>query len=196
MNIEQQIIYLNKKYRILDAEQEYIVHPAAFGLLPLSKASLKTYFSCDFYIKDYHLILEKLTVPAEVLSSPDSVNAEESVSLNKPENCPIPYNGAILIGANPGKEYFMKPGKLACFSYQKVLELVFKNGILTTTVDQSKAMLRIRKNLENDLRSLNNSRDLRCIRHYINSSLVGDYKKFMLKGRRYKYLKAMKIKYN
>jgi hypothetical protein len=186
MNIEQQIIYSGVIYKILSAEQEFVIHPSAFGLLPVVKASLQKSFSCAFHIEDYHLILDEVALT--------DTNSEGERS-DRTYGCKVAYNGVLLIADNLVKEYYFKGGKLACFSYQNVLELVFENGMLITTIDQSKAMLRIRKNLELGLRDLSKNRDLRCIRRFINSSFVGDYKPFLLDSMRIKYLKDMKQDY-
>ena len=184
MDIEQQIEYMGRKYEIIQAEQEFIAHPAVFGLVPVVKACLKCSFSCKFHINDYCLMLDEINLTGE----------EEGIQF-QPEECKVPYNGAILIAANPVREFHLKDGRLACYSYQNVLELVFENGMLITTVDQSKAMLRIRKNIELGLRSLNVNRDLRCIKRFMNSRLVGDYKPFRLLVLRLKYIKDMKKDY-
>lgn len=182
MDIKQQIEYMGNKYEIIKAEQEFIVHPAAFGLIPSGNAALKSSFSSDFHIKDYCLMLDNI-----VLSGDGTGEGRHF----QPTECKVSYNGAFLIATNPVGEYYQKDGKLACYSYQNVLELVFENGMLITTVDQSKAMLRIRKNIEQGLRSLNVKRDLRCIRRFMNSSFVGDYKPFKLTLMRLRYLKDM-----
>lgn len=195
MILEQEIIYFDKKYHILNAEQEFIVHPAAFGLLPLTKVSLQSPFTCEFHIEDYRLIMDRLTIVNDTAGNAGMGKMEENDMECEMNDCQIPYTGAILIGSRPVREYYRKDGKLACFSYQNVFELVFEEGILKTTIDQSKAMLRIRKNIELKFRSLNSSRDLRCIKHFMNTSFIGDYKTFILPYNRMKYLKEMKKKY-
>lgn len=187
MNIDQQIIYADKNYSILDAEQEFLIHPAALGLLPISKASLQDSFSSSFYLDGYCLMLDKMIWNEEITGNEKQF---------EPSDIKVLYSGTVLIGADVVKEYHLKGDVLACFSYQHVMELVFDHGMLITTVDQSKAMLRIRKNIELKLRNLNKNRDLRCIKRFINSSYVGDYKPFLLSGMRYKYLKDMKNGYN
>jgi hypothetical protein len=111
------------------------------------------------------------------------------------DNCTVSYNGAILIGSKPVKEYAMKGENPTCFSYQNVMELIFEDGILITSVDHSKKMLRIRKNIELGLRNLTVNRDIRCIRRFMNSSFIGDYKTFRLIGSRMRYLKELKKDY-
>jgi hypothetical protein len=193
MNPEQELIYLNKSYRILCMEQDFLVHPAALGLLPLTKASLQCLFSTAFHVEDYQLFLDTLTIhntePVAGLGSDGSENQSFF------ENCRVSYNGAVLIGTNIGKEYYMKADKPACFSYQTVIELVFEDGSLITAVDQSKAMLRIRKNLELGLRSLSVKRDIGCIRRFMNSAFVGDSHAFRFPNSHMRYLREMKKEY-
>lgn len=185
MNLEQQLVFLNKNYQILYSEQEFIIHPAAFGLLPMTKAALHYSYKSEFHIENYQLYLDKLTLhPGEV--------AEKQYEF---KDCASSYNGAILIGTNLVKEYPIKGLKTTCFSYQNVLELVFEDGILITSIDQSKAMLRIRKNLELNLRNLNRGRDLRCIKRFMNSAFIGDYKAFKLPLARKKYIEEMRKDY-
>ncbi len=192
MKLEQQIIYADKIYKIFHTEQEFIIHPAALGILPMSKAALQYSFSSMFHLEGYKLILDKITVTNDTANKQSSDGIEKHYEMN---NLAVSYNGTILIGANPVKEYFIVNGKTECFSYQNVFELVFEDGILITTVDQSKAMLRIRKNIELGLRNLNNSKDKKCIVRFMNASFVGDYRISLFFHSRMKYLKDMKNKY-
>jgi hypothetical protein len=194
MSMEQQLLYLNKNYKILSAEQEYIVHPAVFDLVPLSAASLQCSFISNFQLKDYRLTLDKLLLGNVEAMNLAGIKSEVTEKKAIFQDLSVSYTGAILIGADLVKEYFLK-GNLACFSYQSVFELVFEDGVLITTIDQSKAMLRIRKNIELGFRSLYNNRDIRCIKHFMNSSLVGDYKAFKFNTSRLKYVKDMKKDY-
>lgn len=191
MDLEQQIIYGNKNYKILDVEQEFIVHPVAFGMLPLSKASLQNSFSSNFHLEGYRLMLDKLTLSCEDMGNASILKTEGSRKEYIFQDCTVRYSGAILIGETLVKDYFVKNGNLTHYSYQNVFELVFEKGLLITTVDQSKAMLKIRKNIDLGLRSLNRSRDLRCIKRFMNSSLVGDYKDYVMSINRMRYVKDM-----
>jgi hypothetical protein len=194
MYFEQQLNYLNKSYKIISAEQEFVVHPSAFCLSPISLMSLQGSFSSNFHIEEYRLILDKLVLNPEV----GNIGGNKAESLERPyefKGCTVSYNGAIIIGTDIVKEYFIKGSRPACFSYQSVFELVFEDGILITTIDHSKKMIRIRKNIELGLRSLVSKRDVRCIKRFIHSSFVGDYKSFLLNSSRLRYLKEMKKYY-
>ncbi|MDF2908332.1 MAG: hypothetical protein K0R34_3653 [Herbinix sp.] len=196
MNITQIMNYKNMEYTILAAEQECIIHPIALGYLPYSSASLQCSFSSHFIIKDYQLLLSRLDIVTNEAMNLGGMHMEGYARKNSFEEFPVSYNGSILIGANIVKEYYLRGSSPSYFSYQKLIELVFENGILITTVDQSRAMLRIRKNLELGLRSLDNNRDKRCINRFMNSVLVGDYKPFLLQYNLMKYIKDMKQDYS
>lgn len=196
MNIVQIMNYKNSEYTILAAEQECIIHPIALGYLPFSSASLQCSFSSHFFIKDYQLLLSRLDIVTNDARNLGGIHMEGYDRKHSFEEFPVSYNGTILIGANIVKEYYLKGNTPAYFSYQKLIELVFENGTLITTVDQSRAMLRIRKNLELGLRRLDNKRDKRCISSFMNSVLIGDYKPFYLQYNLMKYVKAMKEDYS
>lgn len=85
----------------------------------------------------------------------------------------VNYSGGILLvrGFLPEYEAYED-----MFSYETVLELIFKDGCLITTVDHSKAMLRVRRNLENGLRSMNSVRDRHCIRTFLHRTVICDYR--------------------
>jgi hypothetical protein len=192
--MEQQLLYLNKNFKILSAEQEYIIHPAVFDLVPLTAASLQCSFISNFQLKNYRLTLDKLLLGTVESLSLAEIKSEVIERKAIVQDFSVCYTGTILIGADLVKEYYYK-GNLAFFSYQNVYELVFEDGVLITTVDQSKAMLRIRKNIELGFRSLYNNRDNRCIKRFMNSSLVGDYKMFKFNKSRLSYVKEMKKNY-
>jgi len=195
MNFDQTIIYQNIKYNVLYAEQEFIIHPGALGLLPISKPSLQHPFTGNFLVKDdYRLVLLTIVMSDFNASYIVTENPEDNIKAYQFPNITILYNGSVLIGTNLIKEYIIK-GKPACFSYKNVYELVFEDGILITTIDQSKAMSRVRQNLELGLRSLLKLRDVLCIRHFINIRLVGDYFPITTTHMRMAYLKEMKLEY-
>jgi hypothetical protein len=194
MDYEQTINYLDKDYKILYIEQEYLIHPAAFGYLPLSKATQRCNFAGSYHIEGYRLYLDRLVMnPGAGTRSVFAENNERQFDF---DHFPVNYNGAILIGANPMKEFGNKGKIPACFSYQEVKELIFEDGVLITTVEQSKAMQRIRKNIDLGLRSLDKNRDNRCIQRFMDSVFIGDYKPFRLQHSRMKYLKNMQKGYS
>ena len=193
MNIEQRLQYQNSEYIIIHSEQEFMIHPAALRIIPLNTAALQCSFQSSFQIIDYRLCLDKLLVGNHNAVNIGGTGIEKYAQQHEFPLLPIAYNGTILIASKPVREYMIKGEKApACFSYEKSYELVFENGILITSIDHSRAMLRIRKNLELGLRNLNKSRDLHCIKRFMNSRFVGNYKPFRFGFSRMDYIKEMK----
>lgn len=189
MNTEQQMNYLDTVYKIIAIEQEYIIHPSALGYVPVTTEAIKHPFSCCFHMDDYQMILDKIMVyPDDKIAIPTEIHDFTELKMS--------YNGAVLIGNTLVKEFNWGGFETACFSYKNVYELVFENGILITSIDQSRAMQRIRKNIELGYRSIANKHDVHVIKHFLNSSLIGDYKLFFSNRRRLKYIKEMKKDYD
>lgn len=189
MEQKKQINFHNKLFSILSVEQEYIIHPVVFEPEEITEESLNIGFSCEFSIQSNRLMLDFM------MKTPEGAGSEEETGEGAIlKSIPALYNGAILIGGEPVKEYLLMENRLQYFSYKQVYELVFNKGDLVTTIDHSKAMLRIRKNLELGLRSLTVKRDARCIKRFINSSFIGDYRPLSNK-KKLKYLKELKELY-
>lgn len=179
---DQKLRYKDKDYKIIAIEQEFIVHPTAFGILALNKAALSCDFTAEFYLDDYRLYLD-------IINIQDTDGSQTQYRFDK---CRAAYKGSVLIASDLVYDYRTKSNSCACFSYQNVKELVFEDGILVTSIDHNKAMYRIRKNLELGLRDLKSSKDLRCVNRFLDSALVGDYKPFRFAFSKLAYLKAMK----
>lgn len=189
MEQKQQINFHDKIYSILSVEQEYIIHPEVFEPEEITEESLNTGFSCEFSIQNNRLMLDFM------MKAPEGEDSEAKTGEGAIlKSIPVLYNGAVLIGREPVKEYLLMENRLQYFSYKQVYELVFNKGDLVTTADHSKAMLRIRKNLELGLRSLTVKRDVRCIRRFMSASFIGDYHTQSSK-KQMKYLKELKELY-
>lgn len=171
------------QYHILKCEDKDIINPEVFGISPTWKNDKNFEYSNVLIIKEYQLYLKSLMVSSD--RGYPEINGIQPVAYFKENNMeaviyedimhPVSFTGAVVAAAEPLNTYEI-PGELPCFSYKQVLELIFQDGKLVTTVDHSKAMLRIRKNLDLGLRKLEKERDVRCIRHFIETSFVGDYK--------------------
>lgn len=183
---DQKIIYEDKEYRVIAAEQEYIIHPAALNILPFAKTAISCSFSASYHLDGFKLYIDKLK-----LNNNDDSGKEYLL-----KSCRLYYSGAILIASNMVGDYCIKGNNQVCFSYQNVKELIFNNGILVTGIDHDKAMQRIRRNLELGLRNLSNSKDARCISRFLDTVFVGDYKPFKLSLFRQNYIKRMKNCYD
>ncbi|MDF2542038.1 MAG: hypothetical protein K0S47_1756 [Herbinix sp.] len=191
MNQEQQILFHHLNHTIIQCENEFIIHPYLLGMIQDQSNPSEFSLRAEFHIEDYQLYLDTIVLYNNVAFATSKDTLEQCY-----QNQPIFYNGTILIADEVIKEYSVKGNiGLPIYSYKSVYELTFQEGILTTTIDHSKAMVRIRKNIELGLRSLSKSRDIRCINKFIDTSFVGDYKPFRSARKRAKYLEQMKFQF-
>lgn len=189
-----------EEYTVLVCENEYIFHPSVFGICPVWSDSSPYEYDMEIILENYKVSLNYLWVSSDcayplihqVFPKPCTKNEMEGVEYNNLD-LPITYSGTILLTKEVVNDYGFE--EVPCYGYKKVLECVFENGILITTVDHSKAMLRIRKNLDLGYRNLDIRRDERCINHFLKTSLIGKYRLFRNTKRRQKYLNDMKLSY-
>lgn len=146
--------YQGEKYELFLSEYE---------LLNGKEAGENEYFTeqedeekeqIEFRVEEYRLFLERKS---------GSLLTQEAVK----------YSGGILIVKDCLEEYAEYEDM---YSYETVLELIFKDGCLMTSVDHSKAVLRIRRNLEQGLRNLNRARDRHCIYAFMHRAVICDYR--------------------
>jgi len=114
----------------------------------------------------YEILLKETSLKKENLHIEDYVLFIE----DEPSN----YRGGIVI-AKDLKNPFDFIESYPCYSYQTVMELVFNEGKLITTINHSKAMHRIRMNIEKGLRSIDNEMDLASINKFLHATFVKKY---------------------
>lgn len=86
----------------------------------------------------------------------------------------LTYSGGIII-ARDFVESYGNFEEYPCYCYKRVFELIFEDGRLVTSIDHSKAMTRIRKNIEKGLRDIRSKKDYKCIQRFIKESFVKNY---------------------
>lgn len=195
MDSFQKLLYKNKDYIILDIEHNYMIHPMVLGIMPVQSSSIDVGFRADYSLKEYQLYLDSL---AFLDCSPIPI-----------EDKPIFFTGTILIGRDLIAEYpsgKFKPRKLfgpryhslnsslPVFSYRYVYELVFRDGLLETSVEHTRSMHRIRMNLDMGKRNLMIKKDVRCIESFLGDIFIGKYKN-KSSNKQMKYLKELKEVY-
>ncbi|MFA9465741.1 MAG: hypothetical protein ACERKN_15785 [Velocimicrobium sp.] len=84
------------------------------------------------------------------------------------------YQGGIVIAKDVINAFDFND-KYPCYCYQIVLELIMSEGKVITTINHSRAMHRIRMNIEKGLRSLDNEMDLACINKFLRATFVKKY---------------------
>lgn len=180
------IISDNISFLILKCEKKVIFDPYQLGISPIWSDDTNFKYSCIFEIKDYQLCLKKLVLTSDRVYSdiygvkPNIISVENGVETVEYHGLmlPVRFTGAILIGDTLLKNYGKDENEIPCYSYKTVRELIFQEGRLVTTIDHTKAMLRVRKNLDLGLRDINKKRDEKCINRFLKTSFVGDYDTF------------------
>lgn len=194
------IILHGETYQIIACENECIFHPAAFDIEVTDDDKNRAY-SFLYEVDDFQINLKAFEtdilfdatkldqIPCQMEENKHHGNEYHFLFTG----FHLDYTGSVLIAKDYVRNYFIdnKPEN-TCFSYQNVKELVFNNGVLVTTIDHKKAMLRIRKNLELGLRKIYIGRDFKCIERFIRHTLVGDYHPFHFNRSRMKYYNEMK----
>lgn len=181
MNIKDSIILSEIDYEIIYCEHP-VFYPDQFQLSPIWSDDKEFAYSCKYCLKDYQLYLKSFTVSSDreypvingVTPEPCcSVDGRETVRYHDIMES-LGYTGSMIIGAFIVKTY-TDSDEIPCYCYKYIKELVFSKGKLITAIDHSKAMLRIRRNLDMGLRSLDKKRDVKCIERFIRSSFAGNY---------------------
>ena len=172
-------------FDVLMHENQYLFHPVLLNHGSLEKSKLLEPKELNIELVSYKLILKHMRVESdEELPTIQGVVPDRELELSNigtyhDLDLDMKYTGAILMANTLVNTYGDEPdqaGNYPCYCYKVVYEYVFEQGILVTTIDHSRAMLRIRKNLDLGYRSLDKKRDYRCIRRFIKASLIGRYK--------------------
>lgn len=203
MNLHTQIEVKGKSYLVKECENSYMIHPRAFGIAPVWKDDSEFDYWFDLVVEDYKISLRSMWVQVDcALPRIDGVAPRPLLRDGKEGyvyeglHLPLLYSGAVLITnsllkTEKHEEVEENP---AIYCYRNTYEYIFENGILVTSVDHSRDMLRIRKNLDLGYRSLDKKRDVKCIQRFLKSSFVGNYKEISNKKLE-SYLQKMKSLY-
>lgn len=163
--IEDIYNYDNNDYRILALSSAVLFKPQDYGMEPQGccTACWRGYW-CEYDVYDYELILKNLYFHNEdddypplngvEVSPPEFIEVEGRRGLRKKRekftipahyghrvykdvNLPIPYTGKILLGDGFIREYYIHMGFQRAWAYEKLIELVFEEGILLECNDYS-----------------------------------------------------------
>jgi len=182
MDIKDDIVIDETTYQVLYCEHN-IFQPECFGMSPTWSNDTNFVHYSIYELLEYQLRLKSFTISSDrgypVINGvkPEPYYTENEIETVQYNNIlePMKYTGSIIIGNQLMKNYG-ENAEIPCYFYKLVRELIFHEGKLVTTIDHSKAMLRIRKNLDLGLRSLDKKQDVKCIQQFINACFVGSYK--------------------
>ncbi len=190
MDMKDSLRMDDKNYKILLCEYEDIFIPEDYNISPIWKNDINFKYYGAYELIDYQLYLHEFTVtsdreyPTINGVKPDVFYSEKIMSTAEYQNLSLAldFTGAMIVVNEFIKDY--GNDKMQAFNYKYVKELIFLNGKLVTTINHSKAMQRIRRNLETGLRDLSKRRDEKCIKKFIKSSFVGNYEKPLKRNKR------------
>ncbi|BCN31430.1 hypothetical protein [Anaeromicropila herbilytica] len=180
----EKILYKGEEYQLYLFEKEYIYHPSEAGVRSIWPATEPLEYENSYRIDERNLILQSVFINANTNTIIDDIKGYSPKVTHEGDNqkicfenidIPLDYSGAMIIR----KDFIDKYGyeeEYPCFCYKVVIELVFNEGCLITAIDHSRAMLKIRKNIDAGLRDPKVKRDKKCINNFINSSFIGEYK--------------------
>lgn len=124
--------------------------------LPLSSACWRGHW-CVYKIQDGSLYLDQLTIKTMNDKYPvlNGVSAEDYgyEAVYEKLGLPVSYSGKILGGADFITDYYIHMGFQRPYAYRKLIEFTFEDGKLVSTADHSDIAEKIRKEIEQNLRS-------------------------------------------
>ncbi|WP_167956694.1 hypothetical protein [Anaerosporobacter faecicola] len=177
--MKAELVFRNQEYNVLMMENEadIAIEELDHNVFGLDQIHLN--YHCQFEVKEYHLYLRM----CEILCM-NGYRAVLKSDSQKENELPLGnmYTGSVVIGRNVvmnDDTTIVEP--LPCYHYEEVMELIFSQGVLVTTVNHNRAMKRVRMNLECGYRSLNKKKDVRCIQKFLKDSFVGRYKELVKK---------------
>jgi hypothetical protein len=166
MEFKDEFRYKGDSYQILHCEKDNLFSPVINEWILAQQGTYGDEIEV-FWLDDYEL---------KLCCNDKLADKENELCLA------VPYSGGMILVKDFVKDYG-NPGEYPCYCYKKVQELIFDQGRLVTSIDHSKAMIRIRKNIEKGLRDIRNKRDFRCIQKFIKDSFVQNYSNPMQKKR-------------
>ena len=185
ISMKSEIIFHDQDYDVIMIENENIIMEKEINqyILGIEHANLN--YHCCFEVKEYRLYLRTCEIICAygyraVLqeSNQGGIDSNNTAEHNSSElMIPNAYSGSIVIGRGLiANDYLLQVKGIQCYGYEEVIELIFSQGILVTTINHSRAMKRVRMNLDCGYRTLDKKKDVRCIQKFLRDSFVGDYK--------------------
>lgn len=181
----EEICFREEFYSVLYREVDNLLMP----LIEEHKTIWKSYAGdviASYAITDYRLELEDLILDKNLMKDQELFLDREPVTDRITGNKvlehlqhPLSYTGGIIVAREIVDTFHLSDGlsEYPCYCYKEVYELIFDQGALIMSIDHSKAMLRIRKNLEKGLRSLKSAKDIRTINKFLNQTFCKEYEK-------------------
>ncbi len=148
------LIYLGKKYDIIDAKGSLRINPMDYNIWPsMTCTACWDGYWCDYKVDINELFFENLYINAFDKKYPKingvhaDFNENEHMGHHFYQGLHIKkeYTGEMLIGSDFIHSYYHHSGYQDFWAYKTLIRLVFDNGILTETCDLSNEAENIRE---------------------------------------------------
>jgi len=188
--ISDHIIYKEEIYNLTGYTEEIPFLVESFGLDPVgNNTACYRGFQRTFIIESNKLLIQGLDINTKKdnfknSDLPDIYGVKPNTKVKRPKslffnteykdlNYLINYSGSLLIGKGFIRNLYVHMGFHPAWKYEKVIELTFKNGILTKSENLSLKMSKVREELmDNENQMKNNKTD-----DWIESTFNQKYKK-------------------
>lgn len=185
MLFTEEIYFKNDFYTVLLREADNLLMDIVRDHKPIWKSYAGDVIA-SYDLQNYMLTLQDLILDKHLMKENekfyDQIPSVDLITGNKvfdKLNCPVNYTGHIVVAKDVVDTFSYDEGlsEYPCFCYKEVYELCFDQGALVTSIDHSKAMVRIRKNIEKGLRNVKNQKDIRCINKFLNQTFCHDFER-------------------
>lgn len=185
MLFTEEIYFKNEFYSCLYREADNLLMQVVDEHKPIWK-SYSGDVIASYSIDHYTLVLQDLILDKHLMKDNEKFCEQEPIIDGVTGNKvferlerPITYTGGIIIAKDLVDTYSFgdELNEYPCYCYKNVYELIFDQGQITMSIDHSKAMQRIRINIEKGLRNLKNQKDIRCINKFLSQTFYNKYDK-------------------
>ncbi len=148
--------YNGRKYSIIALTSPIDFNPEDYGFRPKAPttACWRGYV-CEYEITDDQLYLSRFDVycgddPYPVFDGVSPVKGRDFRHMMVYRNLHhvIDYDGSIVVGTGFLSKYYIHMGFQRAWAYRNVYELVFQHGKVISRIDHSKAVAKIRKQVD------------------------------------------------
>lgn len=182
--MKSEMIFHGQEFEVIMIEREDLITKKEINCDILGAEDANLNYHCCFEVKEYRLYLRECEIVCahgyravlQEVTQEEVESDDTKVQGNTDLMIPNTYSGSIVIGRGIITTEYQALGKeKPCYCYEEVIELIFSQGILVTTINHSRAMKRVRMNLDCGYRTLNKKKDVRCIEKFLRDSFVGEY---------------------
>ncbi|MGC9668456.1 hypothetical protein ACNTMW_18110 [Planosporangium sp. 12N6] len=161
--IPDEVRYRHRRYAITAVDGTGLFQPGDHGIRPgpLDTACWRG-FTCAYLIRRDRLILDAVDIgrPEDPTAPPELFGVEASTANTEAFRsgalryrgleAPIAFTGRLLLGAGPVHVGYLNMGFRPAWLYQRVHEVTFDAGALTSARDRSAALAEVRRHLGAD----------------------------------------------